>query len=328
MIITRTPYRVSFFGGGSDYEAWYSKHGGAVLSTTIDKYCYISLRRMPPFLGSKYRVFWSQMEAVNLREDIQHAGVRGCLEFLDINEGIEVNHAGDLPARSGLGSSSAFTVGMLSALHTLRGETLGAAQLSNEAIHVEQEVLHEAVGIQDQIACAWGGLNVIEIERAGEYAISPLILPAERIAKLESCLMLFFTGIQRHASEIAKSQIENTERNQDYLNSIVAQVPEAVKILKDGSLDVDEFGDLLNYAWRFKRQLSDKISSPEIDSLYDRALDAGALGGKLLGAGGGGFFLFYVPQDHQDDVREALQGLIDIPVKFENRGSQIVIDAQ
>ncbi len=325
MIITRTPYRVSFMGGGTDYEEWYSQHGGAVLSTTIDRYCYISLRKMPPFLGSKYRIFWSQSEMVDERDDIQHQGVRGCLEFLDIDDGIEVNHAGDLPARTGLGSSSAFTVGMLSALHALRGETPSPAQLANEAIEVEQKVLHETVGIQDQIACAWGGLNMIVFGRAGEYAVSPLVLPAECVAKLESCLMLFFTGIQRHASEIAKTQIENTERNRDYLNSIAAQVPEAVRLLKEG--DLDSFGDLLNYAWRFKCQLSDKISSPEIDGMYDHALSAGALGGKILGAGGGGFMLFYVPLERQDAVREALGGLIDIPVKFENRGSQIVINA-
>ena len=325
MIITRTPYRISFFGGGSDYEEWYSKYGGAVLSTTIDRYCYISLRKMPPFLGSKYRIFWSKSETVDERDDIQHQGVRGCLEFLDVDDGIEVNHAGDLPARTGLGSSSAFTVGMLSALHTLRGETPSAAQLANEAIEVEQKVLHETVGIQDQIACAWGGLNMIVFGRDGDYAVSPQVLSAERVAKLESCLMLFFTGIQRHASEIAKTQIENTERNMDYLNSIAAQVPEAVKLLKEDNLD--EFGDLLNYAWGFKRQLSDKISTPEIDEIYDRAIAAGALGGKVLGAGGGGFILFYVPQERQDAVRKTLGGLIDIPVKFESRGSQIVINA-
>ena len=325
MIITRTPYRISFFGGGSDYEEWYSRHGGAVLSTTIDKHCYISLRKMPPFLGSKYRIFWSQSETVDERDDIQHQGVRGCLEFLDIDDGIEVNHAGDLPARTGLGSSSAFTVGMLSALHALRGETPSAAQLANEAIEVEQKVLRETVGIQDQIACAWGGLNMIEINRTGDYGIIPMVLPDERTAMLESRLMLFFTGIQRHASEIAKAQIENTELNVDYLFSIAAQVPEGVKLLKEGSLD--EFGDLLNYAWRFKCQLSDKISSPEIDGMYDRALGAGALGGKILGAGGGGFMLFYVPLERQSAVREALGGLIDIPVKFENRGSQVVINA-
>ena len=243
MIITRTPYRISFFGGGSDYEEWYSKHGGAVLSTTIDKYCYISLRKKPPFLGSKYRIFWSQMEAVDRREDIKHAGVRGCLEFLDIDTGIEVNHAGDLPARSGLGSSSAFTVGMLSALHALRGETPSAAQLANEAIEVEQKVLRETVGVQDQIACAWGGLNMIEINKAGNYGIIPMTLPVDHVTALESRLMLFFTGIQRHASEIAKTQIENTEQNHSELEAITEQVRQGFSILKKG--DFDAFGCLL-----------------------------------------------------------------------------------
>lgn len=325
MIISRTPYRISFFGGGSDYEACYSRHGGAVLSTTIDKYCYISLRRMPPFLGSKYRVFWSQMEMVDRREDIQHAGVRGCLEFLDIDDGIEINHAGDLPARSGLGSSSAFTVGMLSALHALRGETPSRVQLANEAIKVEQEVLCETVGIQDQIACAWGGLNMIEINRAGNYGIIPVLLPAERRTMLESHLMLFFTGIQRHASEVAKTQIDNTERNVDALGAITEQVRQAYVILKEG--DIDEFGHLLDEGWKLKKQLSDKISSPGIDIIYDAAYIAGALGGKVIGAGGGGFMLFYVPLKRQTAVREALKGLIDIPVRFENGGSQIVLNA-
>ena len=326
MIITRTPYRISFFGGGSDYEAWYSQHGGVVLSTTIDKYCYISLRRMPPFLGSKYRVFWSQMEAVDEREDIQHAGVRGCLEFLDIDDGIEITHAGDLPARSGLGSSSAFTVGMLSALHALRGEVPSGAQLADEAIKVEQKVLRETVGIQDQIACAWGGLNMIEINRAGNYGIIPMLLPVERQAMLESHLMLFFTGIQRHASEIAKAQIDNTEQNVDTLGAITEQVRRAFIILKRG--DMNEFGYLLGEGWKLKRQLSDKISSPEIDVLYTAAYAAGALGGKVIGAGGGGFMLFYVPLERQAAVREALGGLIDIPVRFENSGSQVVLNAQ
>lgn len=322
MIITRTPYRISFCGGGTDYPAWYKDHGGAVLNTTIDRYCYISVRRMPPFLGTKYRIAWSRLETVNFRRDIEHAGVRGCLEFLDFEDGIEVNHAGDLPARSGLGSSSAFTVGMLNALHVLRGETVSAAKLAEEAIAVEQNVLQETVGIQDQIACAWGGLNMIEIDAEGGYGIIPIVLPEDRIEALESRLMLYYTGIQRHASEIAKAQIENTERNTDYLKCIAAQVPEAAEILRNGELD--RFGVLLNTAWCFKRQLSDKISSPEIDRFYDAALSAGALGGKVLGAGGGGFMLFYVPPEHQAAVRGAV-GLFDIPVKFESGGSQVVL---
>lgn len=327
MIITRTPYRISFFGGGTDYPAWYQEHGGAVLSTTIDKYCYISLRRMPPFLGSKYRVVWSQMEMVDRREDIKHAGVRGCLEFLDVSDGIEINHTGDLPARSGLGSSSAFTVGMLSALHVLQGKpALPQAQLADEAIKIEQEVLCETVGIQDQIACAWGGLNMIEIGHFGDYSIIPIRLPAERRLMLEKHLMLFYTGIQRHASEIAKVQMQRLDRNNDYLKAIAAQVPEGMKFLKDG--DLDGFGDLLGRAWQLKRQLSDKISSPEIDAIYDSAIKAGALGGKVIGAGGGGFMLLYVPPNLQDNVRRALRGLFDVPVRFEYSGSQVVLNAQ
>ncbi len=326
MIITRTPYRISFFGGGTDYPAWYLEHGGAVLSTTIDKYCYISLRRMPSFLGSKYRVFWAKSEMVDRIEDIEHAGVRGCLQYLGIEDGVEINHAGDLPARSGLGSSSAFTVGMLNALHVMRGKTPGRADLAREAINVEQDVLRETVGIQDQIACAWGGLNMIKIERDGTYSISPILLPAERIARLESRLMLFFTGIQRHASEIAKAQMKRSNQNDDYLQSIAAQVPEGIKLLRED--DLDGFGDLLGHAWRFKRRLSDKISSPEIDVLYASACAAGALGGKVIGAGGGGFILFYVPLERQAAVREALGGLIDIPVRFESSGSQVVLNAQ
>ena len=279
---------------------------------------------MPRFLGSKYRIFWSQAETVDERDDIQHAGVRGCLEFLDIDDGIEVNHAGDLPARSGLGSSSAFTVGMLSALHTLRGESPSPAQLANEAIKVEQEVLKETVGVQDQIAFAHGGLNVTEFNTAGGYGIIPVVLPEETMSSLQSHLMLFFTGIQRHASEIAKTQIENIDRNRNEMNAISGQVQHAYAALKNGNLD--EFGHMLHAGWALKRKLSDKISSPEIDKFYENAMAAGALGGNVLGPGGGGVMLFYVPYEHQDSVRAAL-GLIDIPVKFEHRGSQVVINA-
>ena len=268
------------------------------------------------------------MENVDQREDIQHAGVRGCLEFLDINDGIEVIHVGDLPARSGLGSSSAFTVGMLSALHALRGEAIGPGRLSDEAIAVEQEVLCETVGVQDQIACAWGGLNVIKIDREGNYSISPIILPAERIKMLESRLMLVFTGIQRHASEIAKAQIENTEQNREELEAIAALVPRASAVLRGG--DLDDLGRLLHEGWKLKRRLSDKISSPKIDALYEQVIAAGALGGKILGAGGGGFFLFYVPPDKQSAVREVLDNQLlgahlDVTVCFENIGSHVVL---
>lgn len=323
MIIVRSPYRVSFFGGGTDYPSWYYQHGGAVLTSTLDRYCYLSIRRMPPFLGTKYRVFWSKMEAVDSLEEIQHSGVRGCLKALHVTEGIEVNHAGDLPARSGLGSSSAFTVGMLHALHALKGEFVGPERLAREAVYVEQEVLKETVGIQDQIECAHGGLNLIEIRPDGGYKVSPIIMPVHQQRELQSRLLLFFTGLQRHASEIASDQVQNADRKQHELARIAALVPNAVEALTSGNLAA--FGCLLHETWMLKRELSDKVSTPEIDELYYRACKAGALGGKVLGAGGGGFLLFYVPLEDQAAVREALSGLLEVPFRFGNEGSRVVL---
>lgn len=316
MIITRTPYRISFFGGGSDFKEYYSENGGAVLTTTIDKYCYICLRHMPAFLGSKYLVFWSKMEKVNQRADIQHAGVRGCLEYLDIDEGIEINHAGDMPARSGLGSSSAFTVGMLHALHVLRNETIGKEKLADEAIKVEQEVLGETVGIQDQIQCAHGGFNHITFGRDGSYNVNPLSVNK----LLENHLVLAYTGIQRFSSEIAEAQVSNVHRKQKQLKRIVEMVPEAVNAM--GSMQ--DFGELLHETWMLKRELSDKITSPEIDELYEKAREHGAIGGKILGAGGGGFMLFLVPPDRRQEMINAL-GLLTMPVRFENNGTQLIL---
>ena len=323
MSITRTPYRCSLFGGGTDYPSWYKEHGGSVLTGTIDKYCYLSVRYMPAFLGFKYNACWSKMERVNKLEDIEHSGVRGCLQYMGVDDGFEVNHAGDLPARSGLGSSSAFTVGMLHALHALKGRHVSKAQLSREAIEVEQVVLKETVGIQDQIQCAHGGFNHIEIHRDGSYTVSPVIIRDERKAALESRLMLFFTGIQRSSSEIAASQVSNIERKGTELKAIQSLVPRALDAVTNGSLD--DVGSLLHETWMLKRELSDKVSSDEIDCLYNAAREAGAIGGKLLGAGSGGFFLFYVPEDKQASVREAMNGLLDIPFKFEHGGSQIVL---
>ena len=323
MIITRTPYRCSLFGGGTDYSSWYKEHGGSVLTGTIDKYCYLSARYMPAFLGFKYNACWSKMERVNNLEDIEHSGVRGCLQYMGIDEGFEINHAGDLPARSGLGSSSAFTVGMLNALHALKGEHASKAQLSREAIEVEQVVLKETVGIQDQIQCAHGGFNHIEIHRDGEYTVRPVVISKERKAALEGKLMLFFTGLQRNSSEIADAQVSNIERKEFELKAIQRLVPQAIEAVTNGSLD--DVGKLLNETWFLKRELSDKVSSNVIDGLYNAAREAGAIGGKLLGAGGGGFFLFYVPEDRQTAIREAMNGLLDIPFKFEHGGSQVVL---
>lgn len=320
MIITRTPYRISFFGGGTDYSTWYEKHGGAVLSTTINHHCYISLRHMPAFLGSKYRIFWSKMESVDRIEDIEHAGVRGCLQYLNMDDGIEVNHAGDLPARSGLGSSSAFTVGMLYALHTLRCERVRKHDLAQEAIKVEQEVLGETVGIQDQIQCAFGGLNHLTINKDGTYDINRIFLHSESQENLESHLLLAFTGLQRYASEIAADQVANFDRKQKQLERIQAMVPEAV-----GALNIPkEFGEMLHETWMLKRELSDKITNPEIDEIYETARNKGAIGGKILGAGGGGFILLFVPPEKREAVMKAL-GLLYFQVEFDLNGSQIVL---
>ena len=321
MIIVRAPYRVSFFGGGTDYPAWFSRHGGAVLTSTIDKFCYLAVRKTPAFLDTKYRVAWAKMEAVNTVDEIEHAGVRGCLRFLGIKGGIDVSHTGELPARSGLGSSSAFTVAMLHALHTLNGDRVGPARLADEAIRVEQDVLHETVGVQDQIECAFGGLNHITIRPDGGYSVAPVI--AKKF--LEKRLLLFFTGTQRFASEIAQSQVANFSRKANELKKIAAMVPKAVECLSLG--DFDRFGELLHETWMLKRDLSDKISNPEIDALYGRARTSGALGGKMLGAGGGGFMLFYVPEERQASVRKSLAGLLEIPFKFGSEGSRVVLYA-
>jgi D-glycero-alpha-D-manno-heptose-7-phosphate kinase len=293
-----------------------------VLTSTIDQFCYISLRRRSSFLDSKYRISWSQTETVDRVEDIQHAGVRGCLQYLGIEEGLEISHAGDLPARSGLGSSSAFTVGMLNALHILRGESVSRADLAREAIEVEQEVLQETVGIQDQIECAWGGLNLINFDREGRYSVEPVWVNAKRRRHAEEHLLLMFTGLQRHASEIAAVQVDNVEHKKRELRGIVDLVIPAAAALSDGNMMA--FGKILHQAWMFKRELSDKISSEEIDMIYEHATGSGAWGGKVLGAGGGGFMLFVVPPSRRRAVIDG-SGRICVPFKFEHSGSQVVL---
>ena len=323
MIITRTPYRVSFFGGGTDLPVWYKEYGGAVLTCTIDKYCYLCVRHMPAFLGSKYRVFWSKMETVNTIEEIQHPGVRGCLQHLGIDDGIEVNHCGDLPARAGLGSSSAFTVGMLHALHALKGIRIPNEALAGEAVHVEQNVLKETVGIQDQIECALGGLNLIRIDRAGDWKAERVELSPDTMNALQARLMLFWTGLQRTASEIQADTVAAVQEKRADMWGVKALVFDAIDALKCGK--IDEFGQLLDRGWTLKQQLSPKICTPELYELYAAARHAGALGGKLLGAGGGGFLLLYADPSCQPGVRAALSGLLEVPFRFENEGSRLIL---
>jgi D-glycero-alpha-D-manno-heptose-7-phosphate kinase len=319
MIITRTPYRLSFFGGGSDYPAWFEKNGGCVLSTTIDKYCYISVRWLPPFFEHKHRIVWSQIENVSKIDEIHHNSVRECLKFLNIEQGISVHHDGDLPARSGMGSSSAFTVGLLNALYHLNGTPVKPRQLANDAIYVEQQLIKDNVGNQDQIACACGGLNRIEFNQQGFYRHLLDISP-ERKKELESHLMLVFTGFPHTASEIAGTY----NFNQD-LSILMEQVEEGEHILTSGS-DIKAFGKLLNIGWECKKALSNSISTPYIDFLYGKAITGGAIGGKILGAGGGGFMLLFVEPDKQQSVRDSLRGLLFVPFKFENRGTQVILN--
>ncbi len=323
MIITRTPYRVSFFGGGTDLPAWYSQHGGAVLTSTIDRYCYIAARFTPAFLGTKYRVTWSKLEEVDRIEDIQHPGVRACLQYLGVDQGFEVNHAGDLPARSGLGSSSAFTVGMLHALYALQGYRVPNQALAGAAVHVEQNVLKETVGIQDQIECAIGGLNVIRIDRSGDWQAERVMITPERLEALQARLMLFWTGLQRTSSDIQAEQIAAVQQNAGPLHAIMSLVDKALYNLSTGKLD--DFGLLLHEGWTLKQRLSTRICTEEIYDLYEAARHAGALGGKLLGAGGGGFLLLYARPEDQPRVRAALAGLLEVPFRFEDRGTQLVL---
>ncbi len=325
MIISKTPFRISFFGGGTDYPAWSQEHGGTVLSATIDKYCYISCRYLPPFFDHKYRIVYSNIESVKMINEIQHPSVRAVLEYLECNKGLEIHHDGDLPARSGLGSSSSFTVGLLHTLWALKGKYVSKEELACQAIHIEQNLIGEHVGSQDQVASAFGGLNKIQFFRDGDFSVEPVILARDRKAELEDHLMLFFTGLQRNAPDIAKSKIDNLHSRSDALHEMRQMVIQALSILQDDSQDIAGFGELLDQSWQLKRSLSDKVSNDLIDELYDTAKRAGAVGGKLLGAGGGGFLLLFVRPEQQDKVRQALNKLIYVPVNFDDSGTKIVL---
>jgi D-glycero-alpha-D-manno-heptose-7-phosphate kinase len=323
MIICRTPYRISFFGGGTDYPGWYRSHGGAVLATTIDKYCYLTCRYLPPFFEHRIRVVYRKIESCMTADEISHPAVREALRYLGFDRGLELHHDGDLPARSGMGSSSAFTVGLLHALHALRGEMPSKNQLARESIHLEQEVLQETVGSQDQVMAAYGGFRHVKFHPNGQIAIDPLILPSPRFTELKSHLMLFYTGIARTASEVASSYAGDLESRRRQLRIMKELVDESIDILASGS-DIRAFGDLLHESWLAKRSLSARVSNSEVDALYERARSAGALGGKLTGAGGGGFLLLFAEPDRQHAVIEALSGLIHVPFQFEAAGSQII----
>jgi D-glycero-alpha-D-manno-heptose-7-phosphate kinase len=325
MIISRTPFRVSFFGGGTDYPEWYRDHGGAVLATTIDKYCYISVRELPPFFDHRFRVVYSIVENVREIPEIQHPAVRGVLGWLKVAKGLEIHHDGDLPARSGLGSSSAFTVGLLNAVHALDGRHVAKETLASEAIHIEQCVLREHVGLQDQVSAAFGGFNQIVLAQNGTYSVNPIVLPRQRLDALQSHLLLVFTGISRTADEIAETVVGNLKNKSTDMRTMQQMVDHAIEILSSPGTDLIEFGRLLREAWTLKRSLSDRVTNVTVDHLLQSAIDAGAIGGKLLGAGGGGFMLLFVRPEEHAHVRAALGKLITVPFKFEMSGSRIAL---
>ncbi len=323
MIISRTPYRISFFGGGTDYPEWFERHGGAVLAATIDKYCYITCRYLPPFFDIKYRAVYSRIENTRTIDEIEHPAVREVLKFLGVKKGIEIHHEGDLPARSGMGSSSSFTVGMLHALHAQLGEMPTKEELAREAIHVERERIKETVGCQDQIMASFGGLNHIVFHKGGGFSVRPLTISEERAEELNKRMMLFYTGIKRTASDLARKYVTTLSKKKRILRVMKDLVEEGIELLSKGD-DLDSFGELLHEAWMYKKSLSQGITNREVDEIYDKAISAGAIGGKLSGAGGGGFILFFVPLERQEEVRSALSDLIYVPFKFERGGSQIL----
>ena len=325
MIITRTPFRISFFGGGTDYPEWFKEYGGTVLATSINKYCYITCRHLPPFFDHKHRIVYSQIENVKSNDEIQHPAVRAVFDWLKVDGGIEIHHDGDLPARSGLGSSSSFTVGLLHALQGLNGVMANKDTLARDAIYIEQKIIGESVGSQDQISAAFGGFNRIEFYRNYSFDVAPVILPLHRRNELREHLMLFFTGFSRIASEVAKSKIDNLKSRERELKLMRAMVDEALGILQDENESIDSFGKLLDASWQYKRGLSDRVSTPEIDSIYQAAIDAGAIGGKILGAGGGGFLLIFANPDRHVAIRERLKKLIYVPFDFEDSGSRVVL---
>ena len=325
MILSRTPFRISFFGGGTDYPVWYNKHRGAVLATSIDKYCYILVRYHPPFFDYKYRIVYSKTEQTQNISEIQHPSVRETLRFMNFDDrGVELHHDADLPARTGLGSSSTFTVGLLNALHALKGKMVTKRQLALEAIDIEQNRIKENVGSQDQTIAAFGGFNKIEFGSEQEIQIKPMTVNVEKIQHLQDHLMLFFTGFARTASEIASEQIKKTPDRKNELIRMYEMVDEAIGILNGSSSDITDFGRLMHETWMIKRGLTNKITTPQIDKIYEAALEAGALGGKLLGAGGGGFILFFVAPEDQPKVKEKLKDLLYVPFSFESLGSQII----
>ena len=321
MIITQTPFRMSFFGGGTDFPDFYKEHGGAVISTSFDKYCYVNVRHLPRFFDYATELSYSKIERVVEVEEIKHPAIREAMKFLDMHE-LRLTYEADLPARSGLGTSSSFAVGMLNAFYALKGKYADKKKLADEAIYLERVLCKESGGIQDQIAAAFGGLNRINFNAEG-YEVKPVIISPERKRQLNRNLMLFFTGFSRFSSDIQETTQKALADKEKQLLEMLSLVDDAERILTSKT-DLNEFGRLLDYTWKLKRGISSQISTGTIDDLYDRGMKAGALGGKLLGAGGGGFLLFYVEEDKREAVHQAMEDLLYVPFRFENSGTRVI----
>jgi D-glycero-alpha-D-manno-heptose-7-phosphate kinase len=324
VIIAQTPFRVSFFGGGTDFSQFFNRHGGAVLATAIDKYIYHSITPLPsPLFDYSIRLAYRKVECVSSIDDVEHRPFREVLRYLNVTRDVEISLAADLPHSSGLGSSSSFTVGLINALTAFQGRFIAQSDLAACAIHIEHNVLGDTVGCQDQVLAAYGGLNIIRFTRDDTFVVHRISLPRSRIEELDECLLLFFTGITRTANHIEQSKLESFDENQDSLKQILDLVDEAHGILT-GNRSLSEFGALLHKTWQLKRRLATTVSSPAIDAMYESARAAGALGGKLLGAGGGGFLLFFVPPERQASVRNALAGHFEVAFSINATGSRII----
>ena len=321
MIITKTPFRISFFGGGTDVPSFFNEYGGAVISTTFDKYCYLVVRHLPPFMPYYSELVYSKMERVNSIDEIQHPAIREAMRMLDIHE-IRLSYEGDLPARTGLGTSSTFAVGMLNAFYTLKGKQVDKRKLAQDAIYLERELCKESGGWQDQIAAAFGGLNRIDFAN-NDFNVTPIVIQPERKALLNRSLLLFYTGISRYSAEVQKDTLSRQHDKIAQFKEMLQLVDEAQAILENKHSDLNEFGRLLDHTWRLKRNTGGKISNSFIDDIYEKGLKSGAIGGKLLGAGGGGFLLFYVEPDKRQKVLNALDNLMNVPFTFEDQGTTI-----
>lgn len=322
MIITKTPFRMSFFGGGTDMEDYFRENNGAVLSTTFDKYCYVNVRHLPRFFDWSTELTYSRTEKVSDVEEIQHPAIRNAMKMLDMHE-IRLMYEADLPARSGLGTSSSFAVGMLNAFYALKGKYADKRKLADEAIYLERVLCNEVGGWQDQIAASFGGFNRINFNASG-YEVLPVIMSPERKKQLNNNLMMFFTGFTRFSSEVQKVNAAGQQDKKAQLKQMYELVDEAEKVLRDKDMNLDDFGRLLDVTWKLKRQTGAAVSTNTIDILYEKGMEAGALGGKLLGAGGGGFLVFYVQPEKQDSLRRAMRDLMYIPFKFEDGGTRVI----